>query len=94
MAAVWMATGGFCGARARRREREVGADGSSSSAHAGFVHLWDAGAGQCAKGGVDLRARDSEPIVGTRGPGRGPRLRARRGFAGSRMGGVGGRSEP
>jgi len=52
------------------------------------------GRGRCAKGGVDLRARDSEPIVGTRGPGRGPRFRARRGFAGSRMGGVGGRSEP
>ena len=33
-----------------------------------------------------MRARDSEPIVGTRGPGRGLRLRARRGFAGSRMG--------
>ena len=52
------------------------------------------GRGRCAKGGVDLRARDSEPIVDTRGPGRGPRLRARRGFAGSRMGGVGGRLEP
>ena len=34
------------------------------------------GRGRCAKGGVDLHARDSEPIVGTRGPGRGPRLRA------------------
>jgi hypothetical protein len=38
-----MATDGFCGARARRREREAGADGSSSGAHAGYIcHLWDA----------------------------------------------------
>ena len=42
------------------------------------------GRGRCAKGGVDLHARDSEPIVrgwhtsGTRGPGRGPWLRTRR----------------
>ena len=36
-AAVWTATGGFCGARARRREREAGTDGSSSGAHAGYT---------------------------------------------------------
>ena len=88
-----MATGGFCGARARRREREAGTDGSSSGAHAGYTcGAWTV----CEGGGVDLHARDSEPIV--RGwhtrPWSWPMASHAHGFAGSRMGGVGGRLEP
>ena len=55
------------------------------------------GRGRCAKGGVDLHARDSEPIervahaalVVAHGS-----ARDVHGFEGSRMGGVGGRLEP
>ena len=50
---VWMATGGFCGARARRREREAGADGSSSSVHAGYTR----GTRTVCEGGVWIRMR-------------------------------------
>jgi len=82
-----MATGGFCGARARRREREAGTDGSSSGAHAGYT----CGAWTVCEGGRRFacawRGWHTRPWSWPMAP-------HATWVCGATHGGVGGRSEP